>query len=118
MRLASLAAAQLYLIPIQNRSIIGSEYIAKWPSCSLICQKAITSTGKPLARTIKVYRIENGERRLAAGAIRASSPDHLEAQWQLFLATAAQGLYVAAYRGVQLGTALVCENGAPVRIAA
>jgi len=84
----------------------------------LICQKAITSTGKPLARTIKVYRIENGERRLAAGAIRASSPDHLEAQWQLFLATAAQGLYVAAYRGVQLGTALVCENGAPVPIAA
>jgi DNA-binding response OmpR family regulator len=29
----------------------------------LICQKAITSTGKPLARTSKVYRIENGERR-------------------------------------------------------
>ena len=25
--------------------------------------KAITSTGKPLARTIKVYRIENGELR-------------------------------------------------------
>jgi hypothetical protein len=50
-------------------------------------------------------------RRLAAGAIRANSQDDLAAHWQLFLATARQGLYVASYRGVQLGTALVTGAG-------
>jgi hypothetical protein len=64
-----------------------------------------------MARTIKLYRIESGGRRLAAGAIRASSQDDPAAHWQLFLATAAQGLYVANYRGVQLGTALVTAAG-------
>ena len=71
-----------------------------------------------MARTIKLYRIESDGRRLPAGAIRASSQDDLAAHWQLFLATAAQGLYVASYRGVQLGTALVREAGAPVTLAA
>jgi len=63
-----------------------------------------------MARTIKLYRIETDGRRLAAGAIRASSPEHLDTQWRLFLATAAQGIYLATYRGVQLGTALVPES--------
>jgi hypothetical protein len=53
-----------------------------------------------LPRTVKLYRIESDGRRLAAGA-----------NWQLFLATARQGLYVASYRGVQLGTALVTGAG-------
>ena len=70
-----------------------------------------------MARTIKLYRIESDGRHLTAGAIRASSSTHLEAQWQLFLATAAQGLYIATYRGVQLGTAMVSETGGPVPIA-
>jgi hypothetical protein len=55
-----------------------------------------------MARTIKLYRIESNGWRLAAGAIRASSQDELAAHWQLFVATAAQGLCVASYRGVQL----------------
>jgi hypothetical protein len=54
-----------------------------------------------MARTIKLDRIESDGRLLAAGAIRASSEDDLAAHWQLFLATAAQGLYVASYRGVR-----------------
>ena len=70
-----------------------------------------------MARTIKLYRVENDGRRLAAGAIRASSQDDLAARWALFLATAAHGLYVATYRGVQLGTALVTEAGVPVPFA-
>jgi hypothetical protein len=37
-------------------------------------------------------------------------------QWRLFLATAAQGVYTACYRGVYLGTALVPESGEAVRI--
>ena len=70
-----------------------------------------------MARTIKLYRIEADGRRLAAGAIRASSPEHLDSQWRLFLATAAQGVYTACYRGVYLGTALVPESGEAVPIA-
>ena len=64
-----------------------------------------------MPRTVKLYRIESDGRRLAAGAIRASSQDDLAAHWRLFLATARQGLYVASYRGVQLGTALVTGAG-------
>jgi hypothetical protein len=64
-----------------------------------------------MPRTVKLYRIESDGRRLAAGAIRASSQDDLAAHWQLFLVTARQGLYVANYRGVQLGTALVPGRG-------
>jgi hypothetical protein len=59
-----------------------------------------------MARTIKLYRVESDGRRIAAGAFRASSPTGLDANWQLFLATAAQGLYLATYRGVTLGTAI------------
>jgi hypothetical protein len=32
-------------------------------------------------------------------------------RWQLFLATAAGGVYVATYRGAQLGMALTGEGG-------
>jgi hypothetical protein len=70
-----------------------------------------------MARTIKLYRIENDGRRIAAGAIRATSPDDLAARCELFLATATEGLYLATYRGVQLGTALVTEAGTSVPIA-
>jgi hypothetical protein len=70
-----------------------------------------------MARTVKLYRIECDGRRIAAGAIRANSETDLVAHWQLFLATAVHGLYVATYRGVQLGTALVTETGVPVPLA-
>ena len=69
-----------------------------------------------MARTTKLYRIEADGRRLSAGAIRASSPEHLDTQWRLVLATAAQGIYAACYRGVCLSTALVPESGEAVRI--
>jgi hypothetical protein len=52
-----------------------------------------------------------GSKVTAAGAIRASSQDDLAAHWQLSLATARQGLYVASYRGLQLGAALVTGAG-------
>jgi hypothetical protein len=71
-----------------------------------------------MAKTIKIYRIESDGRRLAAGAFRASSEADLATPWQLFLATAAQGIYLATYRGVHLGTAMVPETGNPVPIAA
>ena len=67
-----------------------------------------------MARTIKLYRIEDDGRRLAAGAFRASTQEDLATHWQLFLATAAAGLYLANYRGVTLGTALVTVSGALV----
>jgi hypothetical protein len=71
----------------------------------------------PMARTIKLYRIDADGRHLAAGAIRASSQDDLPAHWHLFLATATQGLYIATYRGLRLGTAMVTEAGEPMPIA-
>lgn len=64
-----------------------------------------------MARTIRLYRIEDDGRRRAAGAFRASTQEDLAARWQLFLATAAQGLYTAHYRGVTLGTAMVTAAG-------
>jgi hypothetical protein len=51
-----------------------------------------------MARTIRLYRAESDGRHLAAGAIRASLQDDLSMHWQLFLATAPQGLYIATYR--------------------
>ena len=62
-----------------------------------------------MARTIKVYRIADDGRRLAAGAFPASSETDLQLKWQLHLATAAGGLYIATHRGVQLGIGLVSD---------
>jgi len=56
-----------------------------------------------MARTVKLFRIEDDGRRLAAGSINASSPAELVAKWQAFLATAETGVYVARYRGESLG---------------
>ena len=66
--------------------------------------------------TVKLYRIEDDGRRLSAGSIRTSSQDDLALRWQLFLATAARGMYIATYRGAQLGLALVTGIGAPLMI--
>ena len=71
-----------------------------------------------MARTVRVYRIESDGRRLTAGAFRASSEADLAARWQLFLATAPRGIYLATYRGVHLGRALFTEAGEPVPLAA
>jgi len=62
-----------------------------------------------MPRTIKVYRIADDGRRVAAGAFQATSEVDLSAKWQLHLATAADGLYVATHRGVQLGMGLASE---------
>jgi hypothetical protein len=67
-------------------------------------------------RTIRLYRIEDDGRRLLAGSIRASSPADLVLRWQLFLTTAARGMYIATYRGDQLGLGLVPEFGQPVTV--
>jgi hypothetical protein len=62
-----------------------------------------------MARTIKPFRIESDGRRLAAGAIQASSQDDLAGPRH----RRARSL-VASYRGVQLGTALVTATRIPV----
>ena len=67
-------------------------------------------------KTIRLYRIEDDGRRLLAGRIQASTPSDLVLCWRLFLATATSGVYVATYRGDQLGLALVPSSGAPVTV--
>ena len=62
-----------------------------------------------MARTIKVYRLADDGRRLAAGAFKAASEQDLQLKWELHLATAADGLYIATHRGVQLGLGLASE---------
>jgi hypothetical protein len=62
-----------------------------------------------MARTIKVYRIAEDGRRLASGAFQASSEKDLQMKWQLHLATAADGLYIATHRGVQLGMGVALD---------
>jgi hypothetical protein len=51
-----------------------------------------------MARTVKLYKIETDGRRMAAGAFRVNSESDLQAKWELYLATAAGGLYVATSR--------------------
>ena len=53
-------------------------------------------------RTIKLYRITEGGRRLLAGTIEAGSPTELVVLWRAFLATARVGTYAACYRGETL----------------
>ena len=62
-----------------------------------------------MARTIKVYRLADDGRRLAAGAFKASSEQDLQLKWELHLATAADGLYIATHRGLQLGIGLASQ---------
>ena len=62
--------------------------------------------GKSMARTIKLYRVAEDGRRVAAGAFQATSETDLQMKWELHLATAVSGLYVATHRGVQLGVGL------------
>ena len=59
--------------------------------------------------TIKVYRIADDGRRLASGAFKAASEQDLQLKWELHLATAAGGLYIATHRGVQLGIGLASD---------
>ena len=56
-----------------------------------------------MARTNKLYRVSEDGRRVAAGAFQAASETDLQMKWELHLATAVNGLYVATHRGVQLG---------------
>lgn len=62
-----------------------------------------------MARMIKLYRVSDDGKRLAAGAFRASSKSDLQLKWELHLATAACGLYIATHRGVQLGIGLASD---------
>jgi hypothetical protein len=64
---------------------------------------------KTMARTVKVYRVADDGRRIASGAFRANSESDLQAKWELHLATAAGGLYIATHRGVQLGIGLASD---------
>jgi hypothetical protein len=62
-----------------------------------------------MARTIKLYRVSEDGRRVAAGAFQATSENDLQMKWELHLATAVGGLYVATHRGVQLGVGLASD---------
>jgi hypothetical protein len=62
-----------------------------------------------MSRTVKLFRIEDDGRRIAAGTINATTPAELVAKWQAFLATADDGVYVARYRGESLGTAAAAD---------
>jgi hypothetical protein len=66
-------------------------------------------SGEIMARTIKVYRLADDGRRLAAGAFKAASEQDLQLKWELHLATAADGLYIATHRGLQLGIGLASQ---------
>jgi hypothetical protein len=57
----------------------------------------------------KLYRIAEDGRRLASGAFRAASETDLQVKWELHLATAANGLYIATHRGVQLGIGVALD---------
>ena len=62
-----------------------------------------------MARTIKVYRVADDGRRLASCAFKAGSESDLQMKWELHLATAVGGLYIATHRGVQLGVGLASD---------
>ena len=48
--------------------------------------------------------------RVAAGAFHATSESDLQLKWELHLVTAAQGLYIATHRGVQLGIGIASDT--------
>jgi hypothetical protein len=50
---------------------------------------------------------------MAAGAFRVNSESDLQAKWELYLATAASGLYIATHRGIQLGIGLASDAMRP-----
>jgi hypothetical protein len=47
--------------------------------------------------------------RVASGAFRAASESDPQVKWELHLATALGGLYVATHRGIQLGIGLASD---------
>ena len=59
-----------------------------------------------MARTVKVYRISDDGQRVAVGAFRVNSESDVQTKWELHLATAGSGLYIATHRGIQLGVGL------------
>ena len=62
-----------------------------------------------MARTIKLYRVSEDGWRIAVGAFQVTSENDLQMKWELHLATAVNGLYVATHRGVQLGVGLASD---------
>jgi hypothetical protein len=73
------------------------------------CSSSRDQQGKSMARTIKLYRVSKDGRRVAAGAFQATSESDLQIKWELHLAPAVGGLYIATHRGVQLGVGLASD---------
>src|SRR5262245_13104586 len=73
-------------------------------------QESPKEQGEIMSRTIKLYRISDDGRRVAAGAFQATSESDLQLKWELHLVTAAQGLYIATHRGVQLGIGVASDT--------
>ena len=53
-----------------------------------------------MARTIKLYRVSEDGRRVAAGAFQATSESDLQVKWELHLATAVGGLRMRTRPGL------------------
>ena len=58
---------------------------------------------------VRLWRITDDGRRLTSCAFKAASESDLQIKWQLHLATAAGGLYIATHRGIQLGIGLASD---------
>jgi hypothetical protein len=69
--------------------------------------------GETMSRTIKLYRVSDDGRRVAAGAFQATSEADLQLKWELHLVTAERGLYIATHRGVQLGVGVASDKARP-----
>ena len=66
-----------------------------------------------MSRTIKLYRVSDDGRRVVADAFQATSESDLQLKWELHLATAESGLYIATHRGVQLGMRITGDVARP-----
>jgi hypothetical protein len=61
-------------------------------------------------RSVRLYRLNEDGRKLAAGKIEASNPDELVGKWIAFLATAERGVYFGSYRGIFIGPEPALEH--------
>jgi hypothetical protein len=63
-------------------------------------------------RTVKLWRLNEDGRKIAAGSIEAADPRELVMKWSLFLATAERGVYFATYRGSFVAPEAALESDA------
>jgi hypothetical protein len=97
-------------LTLTNLRTRKSALVPPWWRARPACATSPKDEGEIMSRTIKLNRVSDDGRRVAAGAFQATSESDLHLKWELHLATAAQGLYVATHRGVQLGIGIVSDT--------